>query len=438
VTDRDQPLRLHPGVFYRTYGDFVVLFHTGARKVYTFSRTTADVLDCFRDYASPRVAVTGLTAIYGKTNPERVESSVLDFIELAADRGILQAKHAQAVRKNDLEARISSGLGGTRQLYSATIELTYRCNERCRHCFIVDERRPELTTEQFKSVLDDLAEMGTFNLVFTGGEIFIRKDAFEILEHAYSRGFLVDIFTNGTLLDGNDYIRLKALWPRCVHFSVYSHIPARHDAITRVRGSFEKTVKSIKSCALIGMPVNIKTTVFQETVADVAGIVQLADTLGASIEVGRGIIPRKDGNLSGTQLKVTELEDYRRVSAVLTELIRDVNCDDPGRDSGDRICGAGEHSISINPYGEVYPCNTLPLMIGDLSSSSVRQIWDGSDGLHWWRAHNYRGNRKGCGDCALRRHCIFCPGEAMMRTGDPLQMYEDACLATRLANESAT
>ncbi len=62
---------------------------------------------------------------------------------------------------------------------------------------------------------------------------------------AYSKRFLMDIFTNGTLLDGMDYIRLKSCHPRCVHFSVYSHIPQKHDAVTQTPGSFEKTIKAI-------------------------------------------------------------------------------------------------------------------------------------------------------------------------------------------------
>lgn len=426
-------LRLHPGVFFRSYGSFVALFHTGVRKVFTFNSTSADVFACFKEFCSIDDALARLRTIYAAADPDGFNRTIAAFIDQAVDKGILQAEYKQSEDRQNLEARISRNLEGTSQLYSATIELTYRCNEKCKHCYVINERRPELSTDECKVILDTLAEMGVLNVVFTGGEVFIRRDSFDILEYAYARGFAMDIFTNGTLLDSEDIIRLKGLWPRCVHFSVYSHIPEKHDRITKVKGSFEKTLNSIRACALVGIPVNIKTIVLQETVDDVAGLVGLAESLGASIEVGRGIIPKKNGDLSVTSLKVTAPNEYNRVSAVLDGLIPEVNCANPGRSLEDRICGAGEHFISINPYGQVYPCNTLPLQIGDLSSTSLQQIWSGSAALQWWREHNRVGGRTGCGGCELASQCIFCPGEAMLRTGDPLQMYPDACASTRLA-----
>jgi radical SAM protein with 4Fe4S-binding SPASM domain len=437
MTMVDVKYRLHPGVFYRSYGDFVAVFHTGIRKVFTFNSISADIFDCFTSYCSVPDALSRLRHRYAVDDAIEFETTVRAFVEDVAEKGILRPEYSQLENRNNLEARIADCFTDGNQLYSATMELTYRCNERCRHCFIVNEHRKELTTDQFTSVLDQMADMGVLNVVFTGGEVFVRKDAFDILEHAYSRGFAIDIFTNGTLLDGDDYIRLKSLWPRCVHFSVYSHVPEKHDAVTMVPGSLEKTLASIKACALIGIPVNIKTIVFQETVDDVAGLVRLANSIGASIEVGRGIVPKKNGDLSVTALKVTDAGDYHRVSTVLNGLIGEADCVDLGKRAQDKICGAGEHSISISPYGEVYPCNTMPLLVGDVTESPLREIWEESGALKWWRENNVIGNKLGCDGCPLASRCVFCPGEAMTRTKDPLRMYPDACAATRLADEGS-
>ena len=317
------------------------------------------------------------------------------------------------------------------QLCSVTIELTYHCNERCRHCYIVNDRREELSTEKVKSIIDELADMHVLNLVFTGGEVFTRPDTFEILEYAYAKHFVIDVLTNGNLLDGNDFIRLKNIYPRCVHFSVYSHLPEKHDAITQIKGSFEKTMHAVRSCISIGIPVNLKTPVFAETMEDVPGIAALANEIGCTVELSSNITPKKDGDLTPLEMKIKAQADNETVIGMISDLIPAVDYD-PGREAPpDRNCGAGDNIISINPYGEVFPCNLMPLCIGNVYEQTMREIWENSSTLNWWRKNNQRALRKGCESCAIAEKCRYCPGEAMMWTGDPLSKYEMACLTTK-------
>lgn len=424
-------LRIHPAVFYRQYDNYLILYHTGQKKVFTFTETAGDILDCFHDFCTVEKAAEQLKQIYRVDSIEEFESNILEFICEMVEKDILQQEYKQIVHRNTLENEISRSLTGGSHLYSATLELTYKCNEKCRHCYVVGEKRQELTTGKIKAVLNELYDMNVFNLIFTGGEIFTRKDCFDILEYAYSKRFLMDIFTNGTLLDGMDYIRLRSCHPRCVHFSVYSHIPQKHDAVTQTPGSFEKTIKAIEACSIIGIPVNIKTPVFDETIDDIEGMVRLAETLSASIELGQNITPKKDGNLKPTALKISGEEKDNRVHYAIKNLIKTIGNETDKKQVSDKLCGAGDHSISINPYGQVYPCNLLQLCIGDVIRQPIREIWEKSDVLKWWRENNRRSRKKGCANCELIERCIFCPGEAMMRKGDPLEMYEDACLTTK-------
>lgn len=196
-------------------------------------------------------------------------------------------------------------------------------------------------------------------------------------------------------------------------------------------GSFEKTIKAIEACNIIGIPVNIKTPVFDETIDDIEGMVHLAESLSASIELGHNITPKKNGDLEPTALKISGEEKNDRVHYAIKSLIKTIDNEIYKKERSDKLCGAGEHSISINPYGEVYPCNLLQLCIGNVTKQSVKEIWEKSDALKWWRENNLRSRKKGCLDCTLMDRCVFCPGEAMMRTGNPLEMYDDACLATK-------
>jgi len=429
---QNRKLKLHPGVFYRAYNDLVVLYHTGKQEVFTFSDTAADIFDCFQELCFPDDAIELLKKTYEIDDEDDFEQSIRSFVDVGIDKGILISEYKQVDRTNDLEKEVSKSFSDSKQLHTVTLELTYKCNERCRHCYIVDDDRKELTTEQIKSVLDELSNMNVFCIVFTGGEVFTRKDAFDILEYAYSKRFVIDIFTNGTLLDGNDYLRLKAVWPRCVHFSVYSHIAEKHDAITQVKGSFAKTMKSIQACTLIGIPVNIKATIFSETMDDVQGLVQLSESLGASIELGTNITPQKDGDLSPMTMKVSGEENDRVVFDTIKNLIKTIGPNPKDETRSEKLCGAGDKSISINPYGEAYPCIMLPICIGDISEQTMKQIWEESDALNQWRETNLRSLKKGCADCDLIDGCVFCPGVAMMRTGDALTMYEEACYDTRI------
>src|SRR2546428_12060771 len=82
---------------------------------------------------------------------------------------------------------------------SVHIDLTMRCNERCIHCYRVIERRPELTTEELKALLEDVARAGTLYLTFSGGAVFLRQDLFELIEPARRLRFDVRLKSNALL-----------------------------------------------------------------------------------------------------------------------------------------------------------------------------------------------------------------------------------------------
>lgn len=139
-------------------------------------------------------------------------------------------------------------------LYSTTWELTYRCNERCIHCFNPGashvegdksfRKVKETDFEKIIKVLDDFKSIGVFRIMITGGELFIRKDIFKIIEEIKKRRFSLTIFTNGTLLGDNEIDKLANYYPSRIELSLYSHKPEAHDKITRLKGSWEKTVKT--------------------------------------------------------------------------------------------------------------------------------------------------------------------------------------------------
>src|ERR1700758_5095616 len=115
---------------------------------------------------------------------------------------------------------------------AAQIDVTYRCNERCVHCYLDHDDHGEMTTAEIKHLLDEMAEAGVFVLTLSGGEIFLRKDFFEILEYARQLLFCVKLKPNAVLIREREAARLRALGIQSIQISIYSHRPEVHDAIT--------------------------------------------------------------------------------------------------------------------------------------------------------------------------------------------------------------
>jgi MoaA/NifB/PqqE/SkfB family radical SAM enzyme len=126
--------------------------------------------------------------------------------------------------------------------FSAQLDLTYRCNEQCIHCYLDHDDHGEMTTAEIKNLLKEMAEAGVFILTLSGGEIFLRKDFFEILECARALTFCIKLKTNAVLIREAQAARLRDLGVESIQVSIYSHRPEVHDAITKVQGSLERSV----------------------------------------------------------------------------------------------------------------------------------------------------------------------------------------------------
>src|SRR3979411_3351514 len=106
---------------------------------------------------------------------------------------------------------------------SAQIDLTYRCNERCVHCYLDHRDHGEMTTAEIKNLLDEMAEAGVFILTLSGGEIMLRKDFFTILEHARRLMFCVKLKTNAVLIREHQAERIRDLGVESIQVSIYPH-----------------------------------------------------------------------------------------------------------------------------------------------------------------------------------------------------------------------
>ena len=300
---------------------------------------------------------------------------------------------------------------------SVQLDVTYRCNERCVHCYLDHNDYGELTTREVLRVLDQLAAAGVFFLCFSGGEVFMRRDFFPILEHARSLLFCVKVKTNAFLIGEEEAERLCALAVHSVQVSIYSHRAEVHDAITKLPGSLNRSLAGIRLLRARGMKVVIANVLMRQNLADYFGVVALAKELGADYTLDPTITPMMDGDRSIVSLGIGQA-DLRQVFRT-PELVGDVleACAPPpavGDDTLDGLpCSAGHTFCYISPYGDVYPCVQFPLPTGNVRQQKFLDIWKHSPQMNEVRSIHGR-DLPTCSSCAHLGTCSRCPGLAYM------------------------
>jgi radical SAM protein with 4Fe4S-binding SPASM domain len=300
------------------------------------------------------------------------------------------------------------------------LDLTYRCNLRCVHCCIVPEDRPELTLEEICLLLDQLVSKGCLYLLLSGGEIFLRPDLPEILECSRSKGFSLRLFTNGTMVPDALIPRLRDFRVGEVDISLYGDTAEVHDGVTRVPGSFDRAMHTIRHLGSTGILTKISFMLLRQNVSRLRRMIALGESLGAAFTVDEAVFPKLDGSPGPLDFRVPpkDLEDlivYRESCA--PDLRRMKESWDRDRWLDEPACGAGIMTCSISPYGDVTPCPVMPLTAGNIREQSFGDIWDHSDVMHRVRSLRRR-DLKSCASCELAPFCILCPGRALLEDGD--------------------
>ncbi len=300
---------------------------------------------------------------------------------------------------------------------SVQLDLTYRCNERCVHCYLDHDDHGEMTTPEIRSLLDQLAEAGVFFLTMSGGEILLRKDLFDILEYARALLFCVKLKTNAILIREHQADRIRSLGVDSIQISIYSHRPEIHDAITKVPGSLRRSLDAIRFLRAQGLKVIIANVLMLQNIHDYPGVKALAADLGVAFTIDPTITPRMDGDRSILSLNINQasLRQVFRDEALVGNV--EEFCAPPKQADEDDLdvlpCSAGHSACYVSPYGDVYPCVQFPLPSGNVRRTPFLDIWRHSDQLNEVRSIRTR-DLPSCSRCVHVVGCTRCPGLAYM------------------------
>jgi radical SAM protein with 4Fe4S-binding SPASM domain len=319
---------------------------------------------------------------------------------------------------------------GQRAPMQVSIEVTRRCPLECQHCYNnlpmgdQDARSREMTTEEHFRMLDELVEMGCFWLLYTGGEIFARKDFLEIYTYAKQKGFLITLFTNGTLITEKIADYLVEWPPFAIEITLYGRTRETYEALTMIPGSYDRCLRGIKLLRERGLPLKLKTVATSINKHEVVAMRQFAeDELGVEFKMDGQINPRIDCSQSPLAVRLTPEEvvaldmhapkgvsEYRRLAKHDMENPPNLTYDDTVY-----FCGGGMNTFAINAYGEMGICVISQQETFDIRQSGLRPAWENS--LFELRKRKRTRVTK-CLQCRIQSLCGMCPANGEMENGD--------------------
>ncbi len=350
----------------------------------------------------------------------------------------MEKRTSQEEQYRDFSLRVHTQATAHSQVIKAQVELTYGCNLHCLHCYTDcynqrDLIKKERTTEEILHTLDELYELGVLWVCFTGGEIFMRKDFLQIYDHAKSKGFLITLFTNGTMFTEAIVDHLKEGPPFCIDISCHGATEETFDSITQVPGSYKRFLKGIELLRSRGLPFKLKTNAMTANKHELNLIREFVEGLGLRFQLSSTIYPRLNGDLEPTEYRLSpdeiveldfaegDFDENDEACAVKTGIGESL---EPPPDDRLFRCGCGTFGIHINAWGKLGACTWVNEPRADLAEKSVAQGI--AEVFPQIREAKYQTDTP-CRSCQVYSLCNKMPSIAGAENGDREQPVEHFC-----------
>lgn len=312
---------------------------------------------------------------------------------------------------------IFAPLKGQRYPLMGSLELIDRCNLACVHCYInqpaasSEARKREMTTQQVKGILDQVADAGCLFLLLTGGEILLRSDFSEIYRYVKQKGMLVNLFTNGTLLTPRIADLLAEYRPRTIELTMYGATQATYEQVTGVAGSYARFRRGIDLLLERGLPLILKSVLLTSNQHEFPEMRAFIESLGLMYRFDNLLWPRLDGDLHPQDYQIS-LEEIVALDAndperreAFKEMLQ-INDNHLVRGEHIYSCGAGFRSFHIDSVGLMSLCMMSRQPSFSLLQMSFTEAWASLGELRKMK----RTIHSDCQTCDLGEICTQCPG----------------------------
>lgn len=327
---------------------------------------------------------------------------------------------------------------GNRVPVSGGIELTRRCNLTCIHCYNYDRHQPapeahELSTAQWKGILDQIADAGCLMLLMTGGEPLMRRDFAEIYTYAVERGLLVSVFTNGILVNDRIVDLFADLPPRAVEITLYGASDATYERITGSARGRERSLTGIRKLLERGVRLTLKTVLMEPTRDEFEQMRGLAKSFGVSFRYDAAVFPRLTGDQKPVEYRIPaeEVVAMEMADAADSKWWGAYRERTRGLRLGDALyqCGAGLTGFHIDADGNLLGCvMTTDPVFNLVRDGDFLTGWNGA--IATLRERKPDDDSYQCNSCDLRGICATCPALSKLETGSESNCSNYVCETT--------
>ena len=294
------------------------------------------------------------------------------------------------------------------RLYSVSLELTQNCNFQCKHCYCSEKNESTMPFENWKVIIDKIFDTGCLFISFTGGEILTHKDFREIYSYAKQKGFLIDLLTNGSLINKSYVSLFKELPPRNISITIYGTNEEEYQHFTGYGANFNKVINSLALLKDKGISFSLRTlatkTLFNSL--RLRNFEKIAAKFNVAFRYDPIIFPKTSGDC--TPLKeclsinhIMDLEKNNESRRVAWKKI--IN----SSDSFKWKCRAGINSFSVDYKGDVFVCGLYRKNPISILENDIETVLKHLKAIH--EEHVKIINENECAKCEMRYICKWCP-----------------------------
>ncbi|MBN1893028.1 radical SAM protein [bacterium] len=342
-----------------------------------------------------------------------------------------------------------------RFLAAMNLEITARCNNDCRHCYInrpaddLNARSQELRVDEIFRIADEAVEMGCLWCLITGGEPLLRPDFEEIYIGLRRRGLLVSVFTNATLIQAKHIALFKRFPPRNIEVTVYGVSQETYGRVTQRPALFSSFQKGLHLLLENGIKVRLKTMAMRSNYQELPAIAEYyRPRSSGSFRFDPFLHLRYDGNpernalirqerLSPEEIIDLEKKDIVRFDALLKHCDNLIFSETKAAECNHLFyCKAGKDTCDVGPDGTFRLCSALwaPGTTRSLRNTSLRKAWEELGKFLKELTSDREEFLLKCKNCNKINLCMWCPAMAYLETGSMDAHVDYFC---RIANARA-
>jgi radical SAM protein with 4Fe4S-binding SPASM domain len=327
-----------------------------------------------------------------------------------------------------------------------TLDLTYRCANDCRHCWLrlppdAKEAAAELSAGEIRRIVDAARAMGCREWSVSGGEPMLRPDFPEIFDHITAGSARTTLNTNGALITPRIARLLRR--PGTTLVALYGATAAVHDAVTRNPGSFAALGRGVAYLREAGAAFTVQVVPMRTNIGEYEAMVELARSWSSSWRLGATWLylsasgdPVKNAEIAAERLepaRIVALDQAWAGDPASLDGETGSVCPSPEADGLYARCLAGRRDFHVDPYGGLSFCSFVkdPALRIDLRTTSFAEAWESRLPRLAAAARPTRAYAEGCGSCDLRADCQWCPVYAYLESRDHSSRIEHLCAVAR-------